>query len=79
MKHVAHTVAGQTILLKYIPFKLAKPNESISQKFFKTIFPGVDLSDHIIDVVFVLFDNDGDGKLSNKEFVRIMYFIEARL
>ena len=47
-------------------------------KKFLIIFPGVDLSDHIIDVVFVLFDNDGDGKLSNKEFVRIIYFIEAR-
>ena len=55
----------------YILFKLAKPNESIS-RFFFIIFPGVDLSDHIIDVVFVLFDNDGDGKLSNKEFVRII-------
>ena len=27
---------------------------------------GVELSDHVIDVVFVLFDEDGDGRLSNK-------------
>ncbi len=33
---------------------------------------GVDLSDHVIDVVFVLFDENGDGKLSNKEFVSVM-------
>ena len=26
----------------------------------------VELSDHVIDVVFVLFDEDGDGRLSNK-------------
>jgi len=38
MKHVAHTVAGQTILLKYIPFKLSKPNESISRTFLKLFF-----------------------------------------
>ena len=33
---------------------------------------GVELSDHVIDVVFVLFDEDGDGKLSNKEFISVM-------
>ena len=26
----------------------------------------VELSDHVLDVVFVLFDENGDGKLSNK-------------
>lgn len=33
---------------------------------------GVELSDHIINLVFVLFDENGDGKLSNKEFVSVM-------
>ena len=33
---------------------------------------GVDLSEHVVDVVFVLFDENGDGKLSNKEFVAAM-------
>ena len=32
----------------------------------------VHLSDHIVDVVFVLFDEDGDGRLSNREFVSVM-------
>ena len=32
----------------------------------------VALSDHIVDVVFVLFDDNGDGKLSNSEFVSVM-------
>lgn len=33
---------------------------------------GVDLSKHLVNVVFVLFDENGDGKLSNKEFVSVM-------
>ena len=32
----------------------------------------VELSNHVCDVVFVLFDCDGNGELSNKEFVSIM-------
>jgi len=31
-----------------------------------------DISDHIIDVVFTAFDEDGNGTLSNKEFVAVM-------
>ncbi|KJE90364.1 Cbara1 protein [Capsaspora owczarzaki ATCC 30864] len=32
----------------------------------------VDLDNHIVDTVFNLFDKDGDGKLSNREFVAVM-------
>ncbi|XP_039994787.1 calcium uptake protein 1, mitochondrial isoform X4 [Xiphias gladius] len=32
----------------------------------------VELSDHVCDVVFTLFDCDGNGELSNKEFIAIM-------
>lgn len=32
----------------------------------------VNLSDHIIDVVFTIFDENMDGQLSNKEFVLVM-------
>lgn len=32
----------------------------------------VQLSDHVIDVVFTLFDDNNDGQLSNKEFVAVM-------
>lgn len=32
----------------------------------------VDLSDHVIDVVFTIFDEDLDGQLSNREFVAVM-------
>lgn len=33
---------------------------------------GVELSDHVIDVIFTIFDDDGNGGLSNKEFVAVM-------
>uniref|UniRef100_A0A1I8J1V8 Calcium uptake protein 1, mitochondrial n=2 Tax=Macrostomum lignano TaxID=282301 RepID=A0A1I8J1V8_9PLAT len=33
---------------------------------------GIQLDDHVLDVVFVLFDEDGDLHLSNKEFVSVM-------
>lgn len=32
----------------------------------------VELSNHVCDVVFALFDCDGNGELSNKEFISIM-------
>ncbi|CAG7717204.1 unnamed protein product [Allacma fusca] len=32
----------------------------------------VELSDHVIDVVFTLFDENQDGQLSNREFVAVM-------
>ncbi|XP_076800995.1 calcium uptake protein 1, mitochondrial-like [Clavelina lepadiformis] len=31
-----------------------------------------ELSDHVVDVVFTAFDEDGNGTLSNKEFVAVM-------
>ncbi|CAL1678938.1 unnamed protein product [Lasius platythorax] len=36
------------------------------------ICTGSMLSTHIIDTVFALFDMDGDGQLSYKEFIAIM-------
>ena len=32
----------------------------------------VELSDHIISVIFTIFDEDNDGGLSNKEFISVM-------
>ncbi|XP_003490262.1 calcium uptake protein 1 homolog, mitochondrial isoform X1 [Bombus impatiens] len=32
----------------------------------------VDLSDHVIQVVYIIFDENMDGQLSNKEFVAVM-------
>lgn len=50
---------------------------------FFTIFPdefaravkictGLTLSEHLIETVFAIFDEDGDGMLSYKEFIAIM-------
>jgi len=33
---------------------------------------GQQLDSHVVHVVFQLFDADGDGKLSHKEFVAVM-------
>ncbi|XP_043212650.1 calcium uptake protein 1 homolog, mitochondrial-like [Amphibalanus amphitrite] len=32
----------------------------------------VELSDHVVDIVFTLFDDNNDGQLSNREFVAVM-------
>lgn len=36
------------------------------------ICTGLTLSAHLIDTVFAIFDEDGDGLLSYKEFIAIM-------
>lgn len=48
------------------------PIERETMKHVAHTVANVELSDHVIDVVFVLFDENGDGKLSNKEFVSVM-------
>jgi len=48
------------------------PIERSTMKHVARTVAHVELSDHLIDVVFTLFDTDGDGKLSNKEFVSVM-------
>ena len=42
------------------------PIERDTMRHVAKTVAGVELSDHVIDVVFVLFDEDGDGRLSNK-------------
>lgn len=36
------------------------------------ICTGLTLSEHLVDTVFAIFDEDGDGMLSYKEFIAIM-------
>merc|ERR1712025_1149245 len=48
------------------------PIERSTMKHVAKTVAHVELSDHLVDVVFTLFDTDGDGKLSNKEFVSVM-------
>ncbi|KAB7499338.1 Calcium uptake protein 3, mitochondrial [Armadillidium nasatum] len=50
-------------------------DQPISQDEFHRavkICTGQELSDHIVDTVFKIFDDDGDGQLSYKEFIAIM-------
>uniref|UniRef100_A0A8D0C1S2 Calcium uptake protein 1, mitochondrial n=1 Tax=Salvator merianae TaxID=96440 RepID=A0A8D0C1S2_SALMN len=49
----------------------ASLDKDTMQQVAKTVAK-VELSDHVCDVVFALFDCDGNGELSNKEFVAIM-------
>ena len=47
---------------------------NISEEFHRAvkICTGAELSPHIVDTVFKIFDDDGDGQLSYKEFIAIM-------
>jgi len=54
-----HTIAGA-------------PIERSTMKHVSRTVAHVDLSEHLVDVVFTLFDDNGDGMLSNKEFVSVM-------
>ena len=46
--------------------------EILSNTCSAKVCADVDLSDHVVDVIFAIFDEDGDGGLSNKEFVDVM-------
>jgi len=41
-------------------------------KHVARVCANVDLRDHVVDVLFTIFDEDGDGALSNKEFIAVM-------
>ncbi|XP_034632747.1 calcium uptake protein 1, mitochondrial [Trachemys scripta elegans] len=55
------------ILLIMYPYFISVTMQQVARTVAK-----VELSDHVCDVVFALFDCDGNGELSNKEFVAIM-------
>ena len=48
------------------------PIERSTMKHVAKTVAHVELSDHLVDVVFTLFDTDGDGKLSFEEFKKMM-------
>jgi hypothetical protein len=41
-------------------------------KHVAKVCANIELSDHVVEVIFTIFDEDGDGALSNKEFVAVM-------
>ncbi|XP_035682362.1 calcium uptake protein 3, mitochondrial-like isoform X6 [Branchiostoma floridae] len=50
-------------------------NQPVEQAEFKRavkVSTGIDLAPHVINTVFQIFDEDGDGKLSHKEFISVM-------
>ena len=60
---------------------LGAPIERDTMRHVAKTVAGVELSDHVIDVVFVLFDEDGDGRLSNKVSAygrRIRYLVALK-
>lgn len=54
-----HTIAGQPV------------DPATFKQVAKTV-TGIDLNDHLVDIVFCIFDENEDGQLSNKEFVSVM-------
>ncbi|XP_059469930.1 calcium uptake protein 1 homolog, mitochondrial-like isoform X2 [Neocloeon triangulifer] len=46
--------------------------DQITLKHVAKTVAHVELTDHVIDVVFTIFDEDLDGELSNREFVAVM-------
>uniref|UniRef100_A0AAY5K1Z1 Calcium uptake protein 1, mitochondrial n=1 Tax=Esox lucius TaxID=8010 RepID=A0AAY5K1Z1_ESOLU len=57
-----------SLCLSFPPFS---PPSATMKQVARTVAK-VELSDHVCDVVFALFDCDGNGELSNKEFIAIM-------
>ncbi|CAH1268283.1 MICU3 [Branchiostoma lanceolatum] len=50
-------------------------NQPVEQAEFQRavkVSTGIDLAPHVINTVFQIFDEDGDGKLSHKEFISVM-------
>jgi len=54
-----HTVAGQPV------------DKATFKQVAKTV-ASIELRDHLVDIVFCVFDENEDGELSNKEFVAVM-------
>lgn len=57
--------------LKFYSIAGASIDKGILKHVAKTV-ANIELSDHILEVIFHLFDEDGDGKLSQKEFIQVM-------
>ena len=57
--------------LKFYTIAGASIDKTILKHVSKTVAE-VDLSDHIVEVIFTLFDENGDGKLSQREFIKVM-------
>ena len=43
-------------------------------KHVAKVCANVDLNDHVVEVIFTIFDEDGDGQLSNKVYFLYLSF-----
>ncbi|RNA24969.1 calcium uptake 1 mitochondrial isoform X2 [Brachionus plicatilis] len=57
--------------LKFYTIAGASIDKMVLKHVSKTVANSM-LSDHVIDVIFNLFDENGDSRLSNKEFIKVM-------
>ncbi|CAN0888125.1 Calcium uptake protein, mitochondrial [Linum grandiflorum] len=72
---------------KLRPFSLAlfsygKVNGLLTKEDFQRAASqvcGIPLSDNVVDIIFHVFDFDGDGHLSSKEFVRVLHRREKEI
>uniref|UniRef100_T1INV9 EF-hand domain-containing protein n=1 Tax=Strigamia maritima TaxID=126957 RepID=T1INV9_STRMM len=69
--HFLNNIADVDTALTFYHIAGASIDQVTLKHVAKTV-AHVDLSDHIVDVVFTLFDENMDGQLSNKEFVSVM-------
>ncbi|XP_023219665.1 calcium uptake protein 1 homolog, mitochondrial-like [Centruroides sculpturatus] len=69
--HFLNNIADVDTALTFYHIAGASIDEATLKHVAKTV-AHVDLRDHVIDVVFSLFDENMDGQLSNKEFVAVM-------
>jgi Ca2+-binding EF-hand superfamily protein len=68
---VLRSIHDIDIALKFYSIAGASIDKVILKHVSKTVAEA-DLSDHVIDVMFNLFDDNGDGKLSHREFIKVM-------
>lgn len=69
--HFLNNIADVDTALTFYHIAGASIDEATLKHVAKTV-AHVDLENHVIDVVFTLFDENMDGQLSNKEFVAVM-------
>lgn len=69
--HFLNNINDVDIALTFYHIAGASIDQQTLKHVAKTV-AHVDLSDHVIHVVFTIFDENQDGQLSNKEFVSVM-------
>lgn len=56
------------------PFHLITCLSALSEEFTRAVYvaTGITLTQHLVNTVFKIFDEDHDDKLSHKEFIGVM-------